>query len=292
MESNKKFLDGVSVAGVDVGDMEMEQAKPLVEQAVSKQLASVSIVLKHDDKSWTLSSADMGLTANTEDILLQAMTYGRGGVLGSNSDERETLQKNGKDFNVTFTPDNTALYNRITAISAEANVAPMEPYMAPSLSEDNKQSFEPVEGKNGLTVNAEQTIAKVVQSLADGQYQAVIEPVYDTVAPTLSLDLLKENTKRIASYTTKFPISSSDEIVKNRVFNIGKAADRINLYVVQPDEEFSFNDWVGPPHQSHRLEGSQWHQRREGIHAAGRRRHLPGQHHAVQCVVMRQHSRN
>ncbi|MEL7603097.1 MAG: hypothetical protein AAGU77_08060, partial [Bacillota bacterium] len=48
MESNKKFVDGVTVAGVDVSGMEMEEAKPLVEQAVSAQLGAVSIILQHE----------------------------------------------------------------------------------------------------------------------------------------------------------------------------------------------------------------------------------------------------
>jgi vancomycin resistance protein YoaR len=62
----------------------------------------------------------------------------------------------------------------------------------------------------------------------------------------MTLAFLQENTKRISSFTTRFPTSSSDEVVQNRVFNIKKATARINCYVVQPDEEWSFNDWVGP----------------------------------------------
>lgn len=246
MESNKKFVDGVTVAGVDVSGLQMEEAKPLVEQAVSTQLGTVSIILQHEDRSWTLTATDMGLRANTDDILLEAMAYGRGGLLGASAEERETLEGAGKAFDVTFTPDTTSVSNRIAAIAAEANVAPVEPYLVPSLSEDNVQSFEPVEGKKGLTVNAEQSIAKVIEAVANGEYQKVIEPVYDTVEPTMTLAFLQENTKRISSYTTRFPTSSSDEVVKNRVFNIKKAAARINCYVAQPDEEWSFNDWVGP----------------------------------------------
>ncbi len=246
MESNKKFVDGVTVAGVDVSGMEMEEAKPLVEQAVSAKLGAVSIILQHEDKSWTLTAADMGLSANTDGILVEAMAYGRGGLLGASAEERETLEATGKAFDVTFTPDTVAVSNRIAAIASEANVAPVEPYLVPSLSESNAQSFEPVEGKNGLAVNAEQTIAKVLEAVTNGEYQKVIEPVYDTVAPTMTLAFLQENTKRISSFTTRFPTSSSDEVVQNRVFNIKKAAARINCYVVQPDEEWSFNDWVGP----------------------------------------------
>lgn len=246
IDSNKKFVDGITVAGVDVSGLEMEEAKPLVDQAVSAQLGAVSIILQHEDKSWTLTATDMGLSANTDDVLVEAMAYGHGGLLGASAEERETLDATGKSFDITFTPDTTAVSNRIAAIALEANVAPVEPCLVPSLSEENVQSFEPVEGKNGLTVNAEQTIAKVLEAVSGREYQKVIEPVYDTIAPTMTLAFLQENSKRISSFTTRFPTSSSDEVVKNRVFNIKKAAARINCYVVQPDEEWSFNDWVGP----------------------------------------------
>ncbi len=245
MNSNTKFLSGVAIEGVLVGGMEMEEAKPLVEQAVAQQLNSVSITLQHEDKSWTLTAADMNLSANTDEVLTQAMGFGREGSLGENAEAREELEQ-GKEFSVTLTPDVTAVTNRLITIASEANEAPVEPHLVPTLDESNKQNFEPVEGQNGLALNAEQTAQAVIATVEQKQYQAAVTPVFDTVAPTMSLEFLMENTKRISTFTTRFPQSSSDEIVQNRVFNIKKAAGIINGYTVQPDEEWSFNGWVGP----------------------------------------------
>lgn len=245
MNSNTKFLSGVAIEGVLVGGMEMEEAKPLVEQAVAQQLNSVSITLQHEDKSWTLTAADMNLSANTDEVLTQAMGFGREGSLGENAEAREELEQ-GKEFSVTLTPDVTAVTNRLITIASEANKAPVEPHLVPTLDESNKQNFEPVEGQNGLALNAEQTAQAVIAAVEQKQYQAAVTPVFDTVAPTMSLEFLMENTKRISTFTTRFPQSSSDEIVQNRVFNIKKAAGIINGYTVQPDEEWSFNGWVGP----------------------------------------------
>lgn len=245
MNSNTKFLDGVSIEGVLVGGKEMEEAKPLVEQAVTERLNSVSITLQHGDKSWTLTAADMNLTANTDEVLTQAMGFGREGTLSENAEAREELEQ-GKEFSVTLTPDVTAVTNRLITIASEANQAPVEPHLIPTLDEGNKQNFEPVEGQNGLTLNAEQTGQAVIAAMQQKQYQAAVTPVFDTVAPTMTLAFLQQNTARISTFTTRFPQSSSDEIVKNRVFNIKKAADIINGYTVQPGEEWSFNGWVGP----------------------------------------------
>lgn len=245
MSSNTKFLDGIVIEGVQVGGMEMAEAKPLVEQAVTQQINSISITMQHEDKSWTLTAADMNLSANTDEVLTQAMRFGREGSLSENAQAREEL-KEGKEFSITLTPDITSVTNRLITIASEANKAPVEPHLIPKLDEDNKQSFEPVEGQNGLTLNTEQTAQAVIAAVQQKQYQAAVTPVFDTVAPTMTLEFLLENTKRISTFTTRFPTSSSDEIVKNRVFNIKKAAGIINGYTVQPDEEWSFNGWVGP----------------------------------------------
>ncbi|HWR23059.1 MAG TPA: VanW family protein [Feifaniaceae bacterium] len=245
MNSDTRFLSGVAIEGVDVSGLPMEEAKPLVEQAVAGRLNSVSITLQHEDKSWTLTAADMNVSANTEEILTEAMGFGRDGTLSENAEEREELEQ-GREFSVTPKPDVTAATNRLITIASEANEPPVEPHLIPTLDESNAQNFEPVEGQNGLSLNAEQTAQAVVAAMEQKQYQAAVPPVFDSVAPTMTLDFLMENTKRISTFTTKFPQSSSDEIVKNRVFNIKKAAGIINGYTVQPDEEWSFNGWVGP----------------------------------------------
>lgn len=245
MQNGTKFLDGITVEGIDVSGLSLEEAKPLIEQAVSRKLNSVSITLQYDGNSWAFTAADMNLSANTDDVLTQAMAYGREGTLSENTEARELLKTQGKAFSVTLSANRTALTNRLNTIAPEASKAPIEPHAVPSLNENNVQSFEFVEGQDGLTLNAESTANNFEAALREGRYQDTLEPVFDASSPTLTMDFIKENTKRISTFTTRFKQSSSDEIVQNRVFNIKKAAERINGYVVQPNEEWSFNGWVG-----------------------------------------------
>ena len=245
MNSDTKFFNGIAIEGVALGGMEMEAAKPLVEQAVQQKLNSVSITLQHADKSWTLTAADMNMSADTDAVLTKAMAFGREGTLSENAQAREELE-GGKTFPVTLTPDRTAIMNRLVTLASEANQAPVEPHLIPTLSEDNKQDFEPVEGQDGLALNTEQTADAIIAAITQKQFQTVIDPVFDTIPPTTTLAFLQQNTARISTFTTRFPQSSSDEIVKNRVFNIKKAAGIINGYTAQPGEEWSFNTWVGP----------------------------------------------
>jgi len=244
VDRDTKFLKGVSIEGVDVSGKDIQEAQPLVQQAVSAKLGAVSLSLPHGDKSWTLTAADMNLAADIDDVMTAAMAYGRSGSFTENAKARDDLTS-GKDFTVTLTADATALRNRLITISSEANEAPVEPHAIPSLDDKNKAHFEFVEGQNGYALNTEKTAAAVEQALAARQYQGTVEPAFDPISPTLEMAFIEENTQRISTFTTRFPQSNSDEIVQNRVFNIKKAAGIINCTVVQPGEEWSYNTCVG-----------------------------------------------
>ena len=244
IEKETRFLKGVSIEGVDVSDKTITEVKPLVQQAVSQKMGKVSFLIAQADKSWTLTASDMQMTAGTDDILTQAMSYGRTGSITENAQARGDLS-DGKNFTVPLAANATALRNRLVTISAEANQAAVEPHAIPTLDDSNKAHFQFEEGQNGYTLNTEKTAAVVEQMITAENYQGPVTPVFDTVAPTLTLDFIKQNTQRISTFTTRFPQSSTDEIIQNRVFNIRKASGIINCTVVQPDEEWSYNNCVG-----------------------------------------------
>lgn len=102
MQNGTKFLDGITVEGIDVSGLSLEEAKPLVEKAVFAKLNGVSLTLQHDGNSWAFTGADMSLSANTDDLLTQAMAYGREGSFSENTEARELLKTQGKAFFVTL----------------------------------------------------------------------------------------------------------------------------------------------------------------------------------------------
>ena len=89
------------------------------------------------------------------------------------------------------------------------------------------------------------TADAVQAALAARDFQSQIAPVMKQSAPTMTAEYIKENTKRIATYTTRFRDSESVETIANRVFNITKAVGIINACVVEPGAEWSFNESVG-----------------------------------------------
>lgn len=239
LQSIRKFRNGVEIEGINVSSLSIEEARPLVEQAVSKQVRSVSITLEHEGNSWAFTAADMNLKSNLDEVLSEAISFGR---IGSKASETE----DDKSFSVELKAERTALIKRLNTLAPEISNAPIEPYAIPELGEGNKPVFTPAEGQNGYNLNLESTADSFEAALKERHYQQIITPTLEYIPPSLKLDFIMANTEYISSFTTRFARSSSDQVVKNRVFNIQKAADRINCYTVQQGEEWSFNGWVGP----------------------------------------------
>jgi vancomycin resistance protein YoaR len=115
----------------------------------------------------------------------------------------------------------------------------------PSLSEGNVQSFAFHPGQNGVSLDSQAMAAAIMQRLAEGEFAFEMQPITTEVSPTFSEQEIQDYTKRIATFTTRFRNSTSMQIIKNRVFNIQKAADIINCMTVEPGSEWSFNTFVG-----------------------------------------------
>ncbi|SFG07616.1 VanW family protein [Oribacterium sp. WCC10] len=90
---------------------------------------------------------------------------------------------------------------------------------------------------DGYEINAESTAAKVLKAISDRDYSASIDA--DGSKISASVASIKDKYEVIGSFTTKTTANS----IRNG--NIKTAAAAINGTVLQPGEEFSFNETVG-----------------------------------------------
>ncbi len=95
------------------------------------------------------------------------------------------------------------------------------------------------EGTNGLVIDQEKLAEDMVAAVQKKEYSAVIEASVKEVSPELSAAQLKDKYKTIATYTTKTTSNS------NRNENIRLACNALNGTIVNPGQEFSFNDTTG-----------------------------------------------
>ena len=248
LESDATFREGISlVVGsktIDISGKDAAQAKLLADAEVAALKGKISVTMQHDGNTWSFTAADMNLTSDLEDVLVDAMNFGSDGSMSENSDARELLKTEGKAFPVAFAADTVALARKLSGFAEEVNRPVIEPYAIPELNADNTPVFTYMSGENGLVLNAEATAQKIADCVAAGKFTDTIAPSFNETPPTLSLDFIKANHELIATCQTRYS-NSKEPPIPNRVFNIQKTADILNCHVVQDGEEFSFNGLVG-----------------------------------------------
>lgn len=95
------------------------------------------------------------------------------------------------------------------------------------------------EGTNGMVIDQEKLAQDIVAAIEAQEYAKVIEASVKEVSPELTAAQLREKYKTIATYTTTTTSNS------NRNENIRLACEAVNGTILNPGQEFSFNETTG-----------------------------------------------
>ena len=228
LSGNPQSARGMTIGGVDVEGLTQPEVVAKVKPLTIDALGSIQITITTPQNQVQLDAEDIGAYSDLEQIAEQA-----------------SASASKQNYTVGYFASLEKIAAALAPFREEFEVAAVEPYAEPSLDASNTQHFDFHEGTAGSTLDTEAMAAQILERLARREFKFALEPRTVTVQPTLSLVELKANTRRRATFTTRFRDSTSVETIKNRVFNIQKATDIINCYTVQPGEEWSFNGVVG-----------------------------------------------
>ncbi len=237
--SVQKMPLGVSILGLDVSGMTKNVARTVVSAAADELQHSAEVTLMCDGEQYTIPAEKIGLAYDIESALQRALKYDEKNVVVNVS------EGNPGQINDIFTWDSDLLAGTLEEIALQFDREAEEPVPMGALNEDHTVRFTQKEGKNGRKLDVEATAEAVADAFHAGDYRAEVEAIVKEVHPKLTTDMLSGEIQLRASCSTQFPISNSDETVQNRVYNIKKAAGIINECVVLPQEEWSFNGYVG-----------------------------------------------
>lgn len=236
--NSQVFFDGITIDGVNVSGLTMEQARDALASAVQAYTPIGTLQLTYEDLSMPFDLSTIPVTLDTDAVLREAFNLARSDTYEEAKTELDNLKTNGRNFTLTPVYDFSAVSMRVAEIAATIDMPATD--AAIKFSEDSEKPYTFTDEIVGVAVNQPQLVADITAAVESGNYAAPIPiPVSETL-PAVTRAYLESTYTLRASAETSF--SGSDS---NRIYNIKKGAKLINGTVVKPGETFSTNAALG-----------------------------------------------
>ncbi len=206
-----KVRSGVVANGLQVGGMSVKEAVQRVRENLAENLTPLTVITPNE--RITINYPELSFTDDAERILRSAKK-------GESVSVRAVRQWADAESRIQKLCDQNARL----AIDAEVSFS--------------AAGFTYQKEKEGLVADYSETLSRVLSALEEDKREVEIV-TYDYL-PALTEEVLKERTKLLSSYTTRFDASN-----ESRVHNIRLAAEKIAGTTLLPHAEFSFNKQVG-----------------------------------------------
>lgn len=237
--NSQVFFDGITIDGVSVSGLTMEQAREALASAVQSYTPIGTLQLTYEELSFPFDLSTIPVSLDTDTVLREAFNLARSATYEEAKAELDILKTNGRNFTLTATYDFSAVSMRVAEIAASLDTPATD--AAIKFNEDSSEKpYTITDEVVGVAVNQPQLVADITAAVQSGNYTAPIPiPVSETL-PTVTRTYLESAYTLRASAETSF--SGSDS---NRTYNIKKGAKLINGTVVKPGETFSTNAALG-----------------------------------------------
>ncbi len=234
--SDEVISDGVFIGEQDVSGMTAEEAEAYVRSAV-EELGKSQITLQMGEAQVTKTWSELGLKWKNTDLIQEISELGTTGNIVRRYKEQKDLQNQSSHYEIEYSLDQAAEKAFVDSVS-DYNSDPVEGSVY--MGDDGNLHVEG--GTDGLTLNAEATLATLEEYVSD--YQAgdvVLEASYDSVSPVLTAEMLSQMTDVLGSATTDYSASSW-----GRAKNVENGTAKINGALLMPGESFSVTAAVVP----------------------------------------------
>lgn len=248
------FAKGISIEGIDIGGKNQKEAKALVKVKETDFKEEFSLDVNYGDgEKLTFTQDDFSYTYNTDEVFEQAMQYSRdvsSAILDGSIDELAPPE----EYNVTVDEENGTVDFAVSCIVGDSSV---EKIVNRSAGEIDKEAVEPhatdydpyadsfeemftwVEGENGTVVDREALTADINELFKNGAVSGEVTVQTVTQKPEHTLDDVKNNVQLIGRFST---VSTN---TANATANMATAFASIDGLIVDPGENFSFNECTG-----------------------------------------------
>ena len=229
--------NGISIGNVNVGGMTENQAISAVEEYVDG-LMDTTFTLKGETGSIQMTAEDMGVTADADTAVQEALAVGHAGSLINRYKTLQDLKKKKLVLDMHLSVNKQATAEKIYESADDLAVGAVDN----GLKRVNGK-FEFVKGKEGVEVDVVNSVYAINDFLAQGWDGSnnEIDLVTKTVEPRGDEKELAEIMDLIGSYTTNFASSSA-----GRAKNVITGVSKVDGTILYPGEEFDLAKTVSP----------------------------------------------
>ncbi|HWQ40450.1 MAG TPA: VanW family protein [Desulfosporosinus sp.] len=225
---------GVVISGIPLGQLRLEDAQAKLEEN-RKEILNCPVHFATTGKTVSISKGELGLTDNYDEVFRQAHLIGRKGLIFERA-----YSKFKASWGISLDP-HYQWNDQMLRDSINKNIVPLNsPAKNARFTITPDSVMDIVPEKLGKQVDIDTLIASV-KNLPLTQSETIPIP-YKDILPTITKAELEDLKMAglLSSYTTYF---NPNQI--GRTENIRLAAKAIDLTVLKPEEEFSFNQIVG-----------------------------------------------
>lgn len=237
MANSTVFLQGITVNGVAIGGMTMDEAKLALTSAEEAITPQKELQLVYDNKLFPLDLSNIPYSLNLDEILAEAYRLGKTGDYTTMKAESEDVATNGRSFTLTISYDMTMLKTGIAQIAAQIDTPAQDASISGVDAETHTITIQ--DAVVGRAVDQDMLIAYITDAILNGVKTPINIPVAET-QPTVAKSELEGKYVLRGSATTDFSSSPS-----TRKYNVRKGCGLINGTVLKPGEVFSTNDTLG-----------------------------------------------
>ncbi len=270
------FHEGISVNGVDISGLTMDDARTLLAGSAEKDITSgVHLNFTCNGQSYTADSSRFTVSFNTDEVLTEAMSLAREGEYSDLRAQMRDIKENGRDFTLSYTVEPTGVEDFIHSFADAVTIAPTPASYTVRMPEVKKETgasdtrnlgiigeaakeaklseeaiaitdvrdvfFEFTEAVDGYGVDVPGLMATVQQrceALDFGDIEVQMAPIQSDV----TIETLKEGLVLRGSASTSYKNKRRNS---NRCFNLEKACGMVYGKTLLPGEEFSANGILG-----------------------------------------------
>ena len=235
--ADSKFYKNTKINGIDVGGMTMAEAENAVLTKMLENKGDVRINLSCGDKRWQLKGGDFEVANGLQKDIKTIASYGKTGNYFENLKNKKEIEKNGKDFNVSYASVLAGVEEKIEEVASEVEREQKEARLV--FAPNNENPFSVDAGQSAVIVLRDELRKRIDEALLNQNVVDVEIPIVEIEAEFNEDELLKSVVKR-SEFSTDYSKST-----ENRKNNVRRALESFNGLVVESGQTVSFNEITG-----------------------------------------------